>query len=61
MNRPIVVTSMRIAAGAFVAAVLGSATAADYPIKPIKLVVPVGAGSASDVRARQIAQEGVEA
>jgi len=30
-------------------------SAADgYPTKPIKLVVPVGAGSASDVRARQI-------
>jgi tripartite-type tricarboxylate transporter receptor subunit TctC len=32
------------------------AHAADYPTKPIKLVVPVGAGSASDVRARQIAE-----
>lgn len=29
---------------------------ADYPSKPIKIVVPVGAGSASDVRARQIGE-----
>jgi tripartite-type tricarboxylate transporter receptor subunit TctC len=31
-----------------------SALAAEYPTKPIRLVVPVGPGSASDVRARQI-------
>ena len=56
MNRLTVVMSMMIAGGALVSTAPGSATAADYPTKPIKLVVPVGAGSASDVRARQIAE-----
>ena len=27
-----------------------------YPTKPIKLVIPVGAGSAADVRARRIGE-----
>jgi tripartite-type tricarboxylate transporter receptor subunit TctC len=31
-----------------------STLGAEYPTKPVKLVVPIGPGSASDVRARQI-------
>jgi len=42
------------AIGAILAFASGGALADNYPRKPIKLVVPVGAGSSSDVRARQM-------
>jgi len=41
-------------AAALALAAAADASAENYPSKPIRLVVPVGAGSASDVRARQI-------
>jgi tripartite-type tricarboxylate transporter receptor subunit TctC len=56
VNHPTVVMWLMIAVGALAAPASGSVSAADYPTKPIKIVVPVGAGSASDVRARQIAE-----
>lgn len=45
-----------IALCAMLALASHDASPAGYPSKPIKIVVPVGAGSASDVRARQIGE-----
>lgn len=45
-----------IALCALLALASHDASSAGYPSKPIKIVVPVGAGSASDVRARQIGE-----
>jgi tripartite-type tricarboxylate transporter receptor subunit TctC len=43
-----------IAGGIVMAAAAACATAADYPSRPIRLVVPFTAGSASDLLARMI-------
>jgi tripartite-type tricarboxylate transporter receptor subunit TctC len=51
-RRRLLVAGTGVLAAALRASAVGAA--GDYPSKPIKLVVPVGAGSASDVRARQI-------
>jgi len=49
---------MRLAALAFVLATLsGAAAAQDYPKRPIRLIVPYGAGGASDVMARYLGQK----
>ena len=46
------------AACAFAAAFVTSALAqADYPIRPVKLVVPFAAGSSPDVRSRELGQK----
>jgi tripartite-type tricarboxylate transporter receptor subunit TctC len=45
-----------LAACAMLALASHEAASVGYPSKPIKIVVPVGAGSASDVRARQIGE-----
>ena len=50
--RPALVAAMGVAAILVLASVVSVADS--YPTKPIKLVVPVAAGLASDVRARQI-------
>src|SRR5262249_15883331 len=50
------VTLICCLAFAVVAAAIGTASAADYPSRPIKLVVPYAAGGPSDVQARLIAE-----
>lgn len=43
-----------LAAAACAAALAGAAHAQDYPVKPIRIIVPFGAGSATDALARII-------
>src|SRR3990172_3098935 len=45
-----------ITLGAIVCAFTLAATAADYPTRPVRIIVPFGAGSATDVVARTIGQ-----
>ena len=45
-----------ITLGAIVCAFTLAATAADYPVRPVRIIVPFGAGSATDVVARTIGQ-----
>src|ERR1700704_1157599 len=40
---------------------LGAASAQDYPVRPVKIVVPFGAGGPADVYARVLAQHLTEA
>ena len=48
--------SMRIAFAISIAALVGSASAQQYPAKPIRLLVPYPAGGGSDLIARSISQ-----
>src|ERR1700750_1067850 len=51
----------RITAGLFSAALAALATAADYPTKPIRIIIPLRAGSATDMLARMIGPKLTEA
>lgn len=44
------------ALGAFVLGLATSASAADYPERPINMIIPYGAGGATDISARTIAE-----
>lgn len=45
-----------LGAAALTLSVLGTAAAADYPERPINMVIPYGAGGATDISARSIAE-----
>src|SRR6266852_1352222 len=51
----------RIAVGAVIALVSGTLFAQEYPVRPVKLVVPFAAGGPADVYARFLAQRLQEA
>lgn len=47
---------LRAASGITIAALTGRVQAAEYPVRPVRLIVPYGAGSAADVVARAVAE-----
>src|SRR5258705_9778590 len=51
----------RIAASTLLLIVSGAAHAADFPVKPARIVVPIGAGSSMDIVGRLLAQKLTEA
>lgn len=57
--RRVVAASLRgiVASLCVNALMVGPARAADYPAKPVKIIVPFPAGSASDLRTRKLAEE----
>jgi tripartite-type tricarboxylate transporter receptor subunit TctC len=48
---------VRLLAVACVTSMAASTSAADYPVKPIRLIVPSGAGGTPDINARMLAAE----
>ena len=51
----------KIIAALIATTALGAASAADYPTKPVRIVVPIGAGSSMDIVCRVLAQKLTEA
>lgn len=49
--------TLRMLAALALAGAASAATAQDYPTKPIRLIVPMGAGGVSDINARVLAQK----
>ena len=52
---------MKRTIAALIASITFSAVAADYPTKPVRIVVPIGAGSSMDIVCRVLAQKLTEA
>jgi tripartite-type tricarboxylate transporter receptor subunit TctC len=51
------VRGMALAAAAFAVTICGPANADDYPSRPVKIIVPFGAGGPTDVYTRAIGEE----
>ena len=50
-------TSIRLLAGALLALLLSSATAQEWPTKPVRMIIPFAAGGATDILGRIVAAE----
>ena len=57
LSEPKLTTLMQILLGAWLFISGGSAFAEDYPVKPIKLIVPYPAGGGTDIAARWLGQK----
>ena len=57
LNQPTIMTLLRIVLGAWLFTTGGAAFAGDYPVKPIKLIVPYPAGGGTDIAARWLGQK----
>ena len=61
LNQPTMTTLVRVLLGAWLFISGGAASAEDYPLKPIKLIVPYPAGGGTDIAARWLGQKLSEA
>lgn len=55
-SRTVVVMAIAVAVAVSIVAVAGAQKKADFPKRPVEMVIPFGAGGASDIFARQYAQ-----